>query len=68
MRAVNEKLKLADAVRDTDRAKCRLAVAINNVYAARVDVTHARAHLRRMRSQEAAARRAVKQQMRREPR
>ena len=57
--AIDSKLRLADAARATDRAKSRLAVAINNLFVARVDVLHARSHLARCRREE-TARRKVK--------
>jgi len=58
--ALDVKMRLADAIRQTDRARTRVHVAANNLYCAKVDLAHARSSLTRAREEEAAARRAVR--------
>ena len=54
------KMRLADAIRQTDRARTRAHVAANNLYCAKVDLAHARSSLTRAREEEVDARRAVR--------
>ncbi len=62
MSTLDLKLKLADAVRATDRARSTLAVRRNNLEVARIDVTHAKLTLTRRREDEAALRRQLREQ------
>lgn len=55
------KLRLADAIRDTERAEGILAVRLNNLKIARVDVTHARITLANRREDERDIRRQLRE-------